>query len=149
MSLFIIASLAMGVLISVMAKTQMQAMQMSFFIILPTFIVRLYVSREAMPAFFSALVIYYLQVTFYLQIMRGIILKELALIWEQVLHLWHLSLLFTTISIKIQQENALRYSVADPIKVEISSTRSRPIKEFLLCLFFDSEFFSSNFKYLF
>ena len=101
-SLFIIASLAMGVLISVLAKTQMQAMQMSFFIILPSILLSGFMfPREAMPAFFSALG-YLLPVTFYLQIMRGIILKGIgiSMLWGQVFALAVFIAIVLTISIK-------------------------------------------------
>lgn len=101
-SLFIIASLAMGVLISVLAKTQMQAMQMSFFIILPSILLSGFMfPREAMPAFFSALG-YLLPVTFYLQIMRGIILKGIGIdmLWGQVFALVAFIAIVLTISIK-------------------------------------------------
>lgn len=101
-SLFIIASLAMGVLISVLAKTQMQAMQMSFFIILPSILLSGFMfPREAMPAFFSALG-YLLPLTFYLQIMRGIILKGIGIgmLWGQVFALAAFIAIVLTISIK-------------------------------------------------
>ena len=101
-SLFIIASLAMGVLISVLAKTQMQAMQMSFFIILPSILISGFMfPREAMPAFFSALG-YLLPLTFYLQIMRGIILKGIgiSMLWGQVFALTAFIAIVLTISIK-------------------------------------------------
>lgn len=101
-SLFVIASLAMGVLISVLAKTQMQAMQMSFFIILPSILISGFMfPREAMPAFFSALG-YLLPLTFYLQIMRGIILKGIgiSMLWGQVFALTAFIAIVLTISIK-------------------------------------------------
>ena len=101
-SLFIVASLAMGVLISVLAKTQMQAMQMSFFIILPSILISGFMfPREAMPAFFSALG-YLLPLTFYLQIMRGIILKGIGIgmLWGQVFALTAFIAIVLTISIK-------------------------------------------------
>lgn len=101
-SLFIIASLAMGVLISVLAKTQMQAMQMSFFIILPSILLSGFMfPREAMPAFFSTLG-YLLPLTFYLQIMRGIILKGIGIgmLWGQVFALAAFIAIVLTISIK-------------------------------------------------
>jgi len=85
-SLFIIASLALGVLISTMTKTQMQAMQLSFFIFLPSTLLSGFMfPREAMPVLFQAIGDL-LPLTFYLQIMRGIILKGVGLnfLWSQV-----------------------------------------------------------------
>lgn len=88
-SLFIVASLAMGVLISNFAKTQMQAMQMSFFIFMPSVLLSGFMfPREAMPTFF-----YYLgnllPLAFYLQILRGIILKGIGInyLWSQMFSL--------------------------------------------------------------
>jgi ABC-2 type transport system permease protein len=88
-SLFIIASLSMGILISTLAKTQMQAMQMSFFVFLPSIMLTGYMfPREAMPLFFQWLG-YLLPLTYYLQILRGIILKGigLSMLWTEVLAL--------------------------------------------------------------
>jgi ABC-2 type transport system permease protein len=85
-SLFIIASLALGVLISTLAKTQMQAMQMSFFIFLPSILLSGFMfPRESMPAAFRFLG-NLLPLTFYLEIMRGIILKGVGInfLWSQV-----------------------------------------------------------------
>jgi ABC-2 type transport system permease protein len=88
-SLFIIASLALGILISTLTKTQMQAMQMSFFVFLPSVLLSGFMfPREAMPLFFQLLG-NLLPVTFYLEILRGIILKGvgLSVLWGQVLAL--------------------------------------------------------------
>ncbi len=100
-TLFLIASLALGVLISTMSKTQMQAMQMSFFVFLPSVLLSGFMfPREAMPAFF-----YYLgdllPLTFYLQIMRGIILKGVGIhfLWSQTLALITFTAVALTISI--------------------------------------------------
>ncbi len=75
---FITASLGLGVLISNIAKTQMQAMQMSFFVLLPSILLSGFMfPREAMPK-----VIYYIgaviPLTYYLQIIRGIVLKGIG-----------------------------------------------------------------------
>lgn len=88
-SFFIIASLSLGVMISNFAKTQMQAMQMSFFIFLPSVLLSGFVfPREAMPLFFNYLG-NLLPLSFYLQILRGIILKGIGLnfLWSQTLAL--------------------------------------------------------------
>jgi len=101
-SLFIIASLAQGLLISTVAKTQMQAMQMSFFVFLPSILLSGFMfPREAMPLFFNLLG-NILPLTFYLQIMRGIILKGvgLSVLWPQVLSLTLFITIVLTISIK-------------------------------------------------
>jgi len=84
--LFIVASLSLGILISNFSKTQMQAMQMSFFVFLPSVLLSGFMfPREAMPEFFFQLG-RLLPLTFYLQIMRGIVLKGvgIAALWPQV-----------------------------------------------------------------
>lgn len=88
-TLFIIASLSLGVLISTIAKTQMQAMQLSFFIFLPSVLLSGFMfPREAMPQFFYQLG-HMLPLTFYLEILRGIMLKGISInfLWSQVLAL--------------------------------------------------------------
>ena len=71
---FIVASLALGILISTIAKTQMQAMQMSFFVLLPSVLLSGFMfPREAMPTLF-----YYLgdilPATFYMEIMAAAVM---------------------------------------------------------------------------
>ncbi|MCC5463865.1 ABC transporter permease [Pelosinus baikalensis] len=101
-SFFIIASLAQGILISTVAKTQMQAMQMSFFVFLPSILLSGFMfPREAMPLFFNLLG-NILPLTFYLQIMRSIILKGVgfSIVWPQVLSLIIYIMIALVISIK-------------------------------------------------
>ncbi|WP_425059937.1 putative multidrug ABC transporter permease YbhS [Sporomusa carbonis] len=100
-SLFIIASLTLGVLISTVAKTQMQAMQMSFFVFLPSVLLSGFMfPREAMPSFFYLLG-NVLPLTFYLEIIRGIILKGIGInfLWSQTLAL--IVFIFATLIISI------------------------------------------------
>lgn len=75
---FITASLGIGILISNIAKTQMQAMQMGFFVLLPSILLSGFMfPRDAMPQF-----IYYISnlipLTYYLDIIRGIVLKGIG-----------------------------------------------------------------------
>ncbi|HBV96544.1 MAG: transporter [Peptococcaceae bacterium BICA1-7] len=75
---FITASLGIGVFISNVAKNQMQAFQMSFFVLLPSILLSGFMfPREAMPA-----AIQYLSnvipLTYYLVIIRGIVLKGIG-----------------------------------------------------------------------
>jgi ABC-2 type transport system permease protein len=86
---FIVASLALGILISTVARTQMQAMQLSFFVLLPSVLLSGFMfPREAMPTFF-----YYIgdliPATYFLEIMRGVILKGIGItyLWSQALSL--------------------------------------------------------------
>jgi len=75
---FITASLGLGILISNVAKNQMQAMQMGFFVMLPSIMLSGFMfPRDAMPR-----LIYYLSnlipLTYYLDIIRGIVLKGIG-----------------------------------------------------------------------
>ena len=83
---FIFASLALGLMISNIAKNQMQSMLLSFFILLPSILLSGFMfPREAMPKLF-----YYLgtilPLTHYLQIIRGILLKgnTLSYLWTPI-----------------------------------------------------------------
>ena len=75
---FVTASLGMGIMISNIAKTQMQAMQMSMLVFLPSIMISGFMfPRDAMPR-----IIYYIgaviPLTYYLQIIRGIMLKGIG-----------------------------------------------------------------------
>ncbi|HOV79730.1 MAG TPA: ABC transporter permease [Bacillota bacterium] len=98
---FITASLGIGILISNFARTQMQAFQMSFFIFLPSVMLSGFMfPREAMP-----LVIQWigniLPLTYYLSIIRGIVLKGVGFSYlvPQVTALLVFSVVFITLSI--------------------------------------------------
>jgi ABC-2 type transport system permease protein len=98
---FITASLGLGLLISNIAKNQMQAFQMSFFVLLPSIMLSGFLfPREAMPA-----IIYYLSnvipLTFYLVIIRGIVLKGIGFgyLVPQILSLLFFSIILLAISI--------------------------------------------------
>ena len=87
--LFVFASLGLGLFISTLAKNQAQAIQTSFFFLLPNVLLSGFMfPREAMPpvAMEVGLV---LPLTHYLQIMRGIVLKGVGLeaLWPQALAL--------------------------------------------------------------
>lgn len=76
---FVICALAIGILISTIAKTQLQAMQMAFIALLPSVLLSGFVfPREAMPK-----VIQYIgnviPLTYFLNIIRGIVLKGLTI----------------------------------------------------------------------
>lgn len=78
-TLFLICSLAMGMLISTVAKTQLQAMQASIALLLPSVLLSGFMfPREAMPK-----LVYYisavLPMTYFLQILRGIIVKGIGI----------------------------------------------------------------------
>lgn len=75
---FITASLGLGLMISNLAQNQMQAIQMSFFVMLPSILLSGFMfPRAAMPK-----IIYYISyvipLTYYLDIIRGIVLKGIG-----------------------------------------------------------------------
>ena len=99
--LFIVASLSLGILISNFSQTQMQAMQLSFFIFLPSVLLSGFMfPREAMPEIFFQLG-KLLPLTFYLQIMRGVVLKGVGIValWPQVTALLVYTSIVLTVSV--------------------------------------------------
>jgi len=85
-ALFLLGSLGLGVLISNISRTQMQAMYLASFIMLPTFILSGFLfPRDNMPwlAYHAG---YLLPVTYFLEIVRGIILKGVGIeyLWPAV-----------------------------------------------------------------
>lgn len=100
-TLFIIATLSLGILISTVSQTQMQAMQMSIFVMLPSILLSGFVfPRLAMPKLF-----YYissiLPMTHYIQIARSIFLKGIGLeyLYKPTLSLIIFCVVMFTISI--------------------------------------------------
>lgn len=74
-SLFIVGSLALGFLISTVARSQLQAMQMSFFYILPSILLSGFMFPfRGMPGWAQALG-EVIQVTHFLRVVRGALLK--------------------------------------------------------------------------
>ncbi len=87
--LFIVASLGLGLFISTLARAQAQAIQASVFFLLPNVLLSGFMfPREAMPRVAQDIG-YLLPLTFYLQVMRGIILKGVGVreLWPQSLML--------------------------------------------------------------
>src|SRR5690606_31124638 len=81
---FITASLGVGLFISTLARTQAQAMQLSFFFMLPNILLSGYIfPRMAMPepAQWIGLL---LPLTYFLDVLRGILLKGVGLemLWK-------------------------------------------------------------------
>ncbi len=83
---FIVASLGIGLIISTIARNQLQAMQLSFFFMLPNILLSGYVfPRAAMPLpaqWIGAL----LPLTWFLEILRGVLLKGVGIrdLWEEL-----------------------------------------------------------------
>ncbi len=80
---FMLSSLGLGLWLSTISKTQAQAFQLSFFIFLPSILLSGFIfPREAMP-WLAQMAGYLLPITYFLIILRGIILKGVGLY-----HLW-------------------------------------------------------------
>jgi ABC-2 type transport system permease protein len=76
---FIVAMLGVGLLISTVARNQLQGMQIGFFVMLPSLLLSGFMfPREAMPPAARALGLA-LPLTYYLTILRGVLLKGLGL----------------------------------------------------------------------
>ena len=87
--LFVICSLSIGMLISTFAKNQMQAMIMLVVLLLPSVLLSGFMfPREAMP-FIISLFSYIIPLTYFLNIIRGIILKGVGLsfMWNDIIAL--------------------------------------------------------------
>jgi ABC-2 type transport system permease protein len=73
--LFLASTLGLGLLISTVAKTQQQAMQMSFFVFLPSIMLSgFFFPVAAMPGIIKP-ISYVIPLTYFLEICRGVILK--------------------------------------------------------------------------
>ncbi len=84
---FVVASLSLGLLISTLARTQQQAMQMAFFFVLPNILLSGFMfPRQAMPVVFQW-VGAALPLTHFLIVLRGILLKGVGIeaLWREVL----------------------------------------------------------------
>lgn len=85
-TIFLVASLMLGILVSTVAKTQLQAMQMSILVYMPSILLSGFMfPRVAMDAIFQYLGAI-MPMTFYLTIIRGIMLKGIGIeyLWPQI-----------------------------------------------------------------
>jgi len=77
--LFLLTALGLGLLISTLARTQLQAIQFAFIIMLPSILLSGFIfPREAMPLPMYA-VSFVIPVTYFIEILRGIILRSATL----------------------------------------------------------------------
>ena len=96
---FVIASLALGLFVSTLVRTQQQAMQASFFFVLPNILLSGFMfPRQAMPAAFQWIGAF-LPLTHFLKVLRGILLKGVGVpeLWKEMVIL----LLFATVLIAL------------------------------------------------
>ncbi|BEP28442.1 ABC transporter permease [Helicovermis profundi] len=99
---FIITSLAIGILISTVSKNQLQAMQLSFVSILPTVLLSGFMFPiESMP-YAIKLLSNVIPLTYFLNILRGIILKGIGLefLWKDVLGVTAIGLFLLIMAVK-------------------------------------------------
>lgn len=84
---FLLVALGLGLLISTAAKTQLQAMQMTVLLILPSVILSGFIfPREAMPLPIRLLG-NFIPLTYFLEILRGVILKGIGMeyLWRNLI----------------------------------------------------------------
>jgi ABC-2 type transport system permease protein len=99
---FIVASLGTGLFISAVTKTQIQAMQLSFFFILPNVLLSGFMfPRAAMPEP-AQWVGAALPLTYFLTVIRGVLLKgvELGDVWRQALVLMGFAVVLVGLSVR-------------------------------------------------
>jgi ABC-2 type transport system permease protein len=104
---FIVASLALGLFVSTVVRTQVQAMQLSFVFILPTVLLSGFMfPREAMPPFAQWLGAIF-PITYYLRVLRGILLKGVGMnaLWQDTLALVAFALVLLAFSVRRFQKN--------------------------------------------
>ncbi len=100
--LFIVASLGLGLFVSTLARTGAAAIQSSFFFLLPNIMLSGFMfPREGMPAFAQALG-WAIPLTYFLQILRGVILKGVGIeaLWPQTLALVGFAIFFFAFSVQ-------------------------------------------------
>ena len=99
---FIVANLAVGLLVSTLVKTQLQAMQLSVFFLMPNILLSGFMFPiDAMPPVARWLA-YALPLTYYLTILRGVLLKGIGIeyLWHETLVLLGFAGLLIVISVK-------------------------------------------------
>jgi ABC-2 type transport system permease protein len=104
---FIVASLALGLFVSTVVRTQVQAMQLSFVFILPTVLLSGFMfPREAMPPFAQWLGAIF-PITYYLRVLRGILLKGVGIdaLWQDTVALAAFALVLLTFSVRRFRKN--------------------------------------------
>ena len=100
--IFIVASLSLGLFVSTLVKTQQQAMQVSFFFVLPNILLSGFMfPRQAMPAVFQWISLA-LPLTHFLKVMRGILLKGVGLeaLWREGIILLGFSVVLISLAVR-------------------------------------------------
>jgi ABC-2 type transport system permease protein len=105
--LFIVANLGIGLFISTLARSQAQAMQISYFFVLPNVLLSGFMfPREGMPPVAREIGLF-MPLTYFLKILRGILLKGVGLsaLWPEVVALLGFAILFFTFSVQRFHKN--------------------------------------------
>lgn len=101
---FIMGTLGLGILLSTIARTQAQAMQLSYFIFIPSvYLSGVLFPVEGMPPL-AKTVAYMIPLTYYVEIFRGIILKGIG-----ISYLWTHLLVLTAIGVVLITASILRF----------------------------------------
>ena len=88
-SLFLVCALGLGMLVSTLSKTQLQAIQIAFMIMLPSVLLSGFMfPRDEMPSIIYVLT-FGIPVTYFLEILRGVVLRgaDAFDLWPQILGL--------------------------------------------------------------
>jgi ABC-2 type transport system permease protein len=99
---FLFGSLGIGLAISVVARSQAQALQMTMFTLLPSILLSGFLyARDSMPFIFRGISLL-IPMTYFLQILRGVILKGIGIsvLWPQALALTVFALFILAVSIR-------------------------------------------------
>jgi len=99
--LFIVTVLGLGLFISTQAKTQLEAMQFAFLVMMPSVLLSGFMfPRSEMPVLIRAIG-YLLPVTYFVEILRGVILRgaDLKDLWPHVVALGACGVIVLTLSI--------------------------------------------------
>ena len=100
-SVFIITSLAIGLLISTTCRSQVQAVQVTLALLLPSLMISGFVFPIEPIPWFIKIISYSLPITYYLEIIRGVVIKGSGLseLWLPTLILSLLAGLLLTASV--------------------------------------------------
>lgn len=87
--LFLVCGLGLGMLVSTIARTQLQAIQFAFLIMLPSVLLSGFMFPRSQMPLPIYLVTFIIPVTYFLEILRGIVLRgsELSDLWPHILGL--------------------------------------------------------------
>jgi ABC-2 type transport system permease protein len=99
---FVVASLALGLFISTLVRTQQQAMQASFFFVLPNILLSGFMfPRQAMPAVFQWIGAF-LPLTHFLKVLRGVLLKGVGVpeLWKEIVILATFATVLIALSVR-------------------------------------------------